>query len=74
MFLYNGNLDAARYCRVLEGGLLESADILHPDGYRFIHDNATCHSAYFTQQWLIDNGVQTVPWPSSSPDLNPIQK
>ena len=41
--LYDENLDAARYCRVLEEGLLETVEILHPVCSRLVHNNVTCH-------------------------------
>lgn len=73
LVFYEGTLDATGYCRVLDEGLLETAAILHPDGYSFVQDNAPCHSAVGTQNWLRDHHVTVLPWPSTSPDLNPIE-
>ncbi len=37
------------------------------------HDNARPHTARVTGQFLRDNGVNVMQWPSVSPDLNPIE-
>ena len=41
--LYDENLDPARYCRVLEEGLLETDENLSPICSRLVHNNVTCH-------------------------------
>ena len=39
----------------------------------FMEDGAPCHSAKATQNWLSQNGINKLPWPSQSPDMNPIE-
>ena len=39
----------------------------------FMEDRAPCHSAWATQHWLSQNGINKFPWPSQSPDMNPIE-
>ena len=70
---YEGSLNTDSYCGVLNEDLLATADILYPDGYSFIQDNAPCHSANTTTAWLQGHNVNTLPWPLISPDLNPIE-
>ena len=41
--------------------------------YLFIEDGASCHSARATQHWLSQNGINKLPWPSQSPDMNPFE-
>ena len=36
-------------------------------------DNARPHAARLTQNFLTTHNVPTLPWPASSPDLNPIE-
>ena len=68
----NGGLTAARY----------QNDILRPvllphfarnRGMVLAQDNAPCHSARTTQQFLALNNIRVMPWPAKSPDLNPIE-
>lgn len=73
IIFYEASLKAPDYCRILSEGLLETARILHPEGFQLVHDNATCHTAAVTKTWLAGNGIQVLPWPASSPDLNPIE-
>ena len=70
---YKGSLNANSCCGVLNEGLLATADILYPDGYSFLQDNAPCHSANTTTAWLQGHNINTLPWPSVSPDLNLIE-
>ena len=42
-------------------------------GMTIVQDNATCHNARTTTDMLRNNNIQTMPWPSKSPDMNPIE-
>jgi hypothetical protein len=67
----DGNLNAARY----------RDDIIAPIAlpflrrHRFSHvfqlDNARCHVARVSMDFLNDNNIRTLPWPALSPDFNP---
>lgn len=39
----------------------------------FQHDNAPAHKSHVIRQFLARRGIGTIDWPSSSPDLNPIE-
>ena len=39
----------------------------------FQQDNARPHAAQVTQQFLNQNNINVLPWPSMSPDMNPIE-
>ena len=42
-------------------------------GFLPMHDNARPHVARVRRQYLEDEGIDTIEWPSRSPDLNPIE-
>ena len=43
------------------------------EGFALMHDNAHPHVARCVQDWTIGEGIQMLPWPAQSPDLNPIE-
>ena len=38
-----------------------------------MHDNDPKHTSGLVKDWLTQKTIQTLPWPSFSPDLNPIE-
>ncbi|KAG2455931.1 TCB1 transposase, partial [Polypterus senegalus] len=69
-----GKMTAAMYRDILDENLLQSALDLRL-GRRFIfqQDNNPKHTAKISKEWLQDNSVNVLEWPSQSPDLNPIK-
>uniref|UniRef100_A0A8C4RNL8 Transposase n=1 Tax=Erpetoichthys calabaricus TaxID=27687 RepID=A0A8C4RNL8_ERPCA len=69
-----GKMTAAMYRDILDENLLQSALDLRL-GRRFIfqQDNDPKHKAKISKEWLQDNSVNVLEWPSQSPDLNPIE-
>lgn len=66
-----GNLTAQRYCdEILQPHVLP---LMQQNGARFQHDNARPHTARITTALLTNSNVAVLPWPSKSPDLNPIE-
>ena len=45
----------------------------HNNPMTFQQDNARTHAAHITQQYLNQNNVNVLPWPSMSADMNPIE-
>ncbi|KAI1001667.1 hypothetical protein K3495_g6531 [Podosphaera aphanis] len=39
----------------------------------FMHDNAAVYKGRPARDHLYANGVESIPWPANSPDLNPIE-
>ena len=71
--LENGALTAIRYRdEILEPIVRPYAGAVGP-GFLLMHDNAQPHVARVCRQYLEDEGIETIEWPSRSPDLNPIE-
>ena len=71
--IFRENLTKELFVDILEGHLLPTAQVLYEDGWCLQQDNDPKHTAAYTKQWLRDNAVQVLDWPSYSPDLNPIE-
>ena len=71
---FNGNITARRYQNEALGhGLLPFVNT-HAHQMQYMHDNAPAHRAIATRNWLHNNNIQVFgPWPSKSPDMNPIE-
>ena len=71
--IFTGTMTATRYTQILEAGLLPSANLLYPSGYRLQQDNDPKHSAHYTRNFFVEKGVNWWPTTPESPDLNPIE-
>ncbi|KAG2459283.1 TC1A transposase, partial [Polypterus senegalus] len=69
-----GKMTAAMYRDILDENLLQSAlDLRLGRHFIFQQDNDHKHTAKISKEWLQDNSVNVLEWPSQSPDLNPIE-
>ncbi|KAG2456319.1 TCB1 transposase, partial [Polypterus senegalus] len=69
-----GKMTAAMYRDILDENLLQSAlDLRLARRFIFQQDNDPKHTAKISKEWLQDNSVNVLEWPSQSPDLNPIE-
>ncbi len=69
-----GKMNAAKYRDILDENLLQSAqDLRLGRRFTFQKDNDPKHTAKITKEWLHNNSVTVLEWPSQSPDLNPIE-
>ncbi|CDF37794.1 unnamed protein product [Chondrus crispus] len=69
----NGMQDSAAYCTTLDNYLLPFAYCYHDDSLVFMQDGASIHRSNLTHSWLNQLEINLLPWPSRSPDLNPIE-
>ncbi len=69
----DGNLNAARYRDEILENHVKPFFNNNPNITEFQQDNAPPHTARITQQYLQQNNITTMDWPSKSPDLSPIE-
>ncbi|CAH2100838.1 unnamed protein product [Euphydryas editha] len=68
-----GSVNAQRYVEeVLQDHVITFTTFIG-ENFRLMHDNARCHVARSFTEYFDEAGIQTLPWPARSPDLNPIQ-
>ncbi|GBB83298.1 hypothetical protein RclHR1_10020002 [Rhizophagus clarus] len=69
-----GKVTGAVYVDILKNYLLPFLDELDDqENFLFQEDNAPIHTAKIVKSWKKENGVNSIPWPAQSPDLNPIE-
>ncbi len=69
-----GKMKAAKHRDILDENLLQSAqDLRLGRRFTFQQDNDPKHTAKIMKEWLHNNSVTVLEWPSQSPDLNPIE-
>jgi len=72
--IMHGNVDANMYCKVLEAGISADMSKKMVDGdVIFQQDNAPCHTAQYTDNYLQTKKWCTFKWPPHSPDFSPIE-
>lgn len=76
LLCFQRNLDALFMCSIYERGLLPSAcEFFEADNIEWIlqEDNDPKHRSRICKNWKEENEVTVLPWPSMSPDQNPIE-
>jgi len=76
LICFQRNLDANFMCSIYEQGLLASISGLFGEGnidWFLQEDNDPKHRSKIAKKWKEENNVKVLPWPSMSPDQNPIE-
>ncbi|KAI4883980.1 hypothetical protein NFI96_003360 [Prochilodus magdalenae] len=71
--LDNGTLTAIRYQDEILGPVVRPYAGAVGPGFLLVHNNARPHVARVCRQFLENEGIDTIDWPTGSPDLNPIE-
>ena len=67
-------MDRFYYLDIFEQNLFPSIDhFKFGQQFHFMHDNDRKHISGLVKDWLKQKTIQTLRWPSFSPDLNPIE-
>ena len=74
LHVINGTMNSLKYRDVIDQQLVPQAEEWFPDGnYVFQQDGAPCHTSNLIKDHLQGMGLEVLPWPGNSPDLNPIE-
>jgi transposase len=70
-----GKMNALMYQDILSDDYIDTLEYydLSKEATFMMHDNDPKHKANSTTTWLEENEIDVLPWPSQSPDLNPIE-
>lgn len=74
--VFTDNLNAQKMVKLYERGLLTSVKRWFnqtEDQWILQEDNDPKHRSRICTQWKAENGITVLPWPSQSPDANPIE-
>lgn len=71
--IVQGRLDASLYCNILNQVMIPSVSAVYGQDFIFQHDNSPIHKARIVKDYIEENHIRVLPWPSKSPDLNPIE-
>ena len=73
VYVVEGTMNSQQYVHVLKTRLKRQANDWFDGEWILQQDNAPCHTSKASKQCMREEGIQVLDWPSSSPDMNPIE-
>jgi transposase len=75
IYCFTENLTSELMCEIYKTALIPSASkfFSRSDGWLLQEDNDPKHRSNISKRWKNDNSINMLPWPSYSPDQNPIE-
>ena len=61
------------YKEILKNLQKSATSLGHGRNFVLQHDNDPKYTAKLTKEWIENNGISTLNWPSQPPNLNPIE-
>ena len=66
-------MNSDMFLHIIKSNLFTQAEVFHLDQWCLVMDNDPKHKSKKVQNYLHENVPIEMPWPSQSPDLNPIE-
>lgn len=73
LVVIKGKMNAAKYIDILAKNLFISAEKMNLNSFIFQQDNDPKHTSKLANEFFEERGVDLLPWPPQSPDMNPIE-
>ena len=73
LFCFTNIMDGPFYVSILQNQLLPAARNMYRRNWRLQQDNDPKHTSRVAKNFIAENSICTIDWPSNSPDLNPIE-
>ena len=74
LHVVEGMMNSEQYLQVLHKRFIPQLLDWYADGSGVLmHDGAPCHRSRLVNAYLDEAGLEVLPWPGNSPDLNPIE-
>ena len=73
LFCFINIMDRPFYVSILQNQLLPAARSMYRRNWRLQQDNDLKHTSRVAKDFIAENSICTIDWPSNSLDLNPIK-